>query len=341
MKKQKSKISTNTIYWLINILVLILYVMIHIHLIICLINYQNLDHNLEYFTKGIPFSWVTTFLVILPIIQLLATQIFSSLHKNPIKKVISGKYANISEVLCKILLLYVFFTFFTSMFFTVHAYNNSLLQQYLIGYTLLATNSLGLFLLFLTVLISEDSGYKTAKPLFYKINPLNYEEIKQECTSHLMQKIRFTGQFIRKTYTIDYYITEEKVNYIYAFIHVKKLSSSLANYYYNEGIYSFGEYLNNKNQMDVKKQTRIIYFFVVDEENTTFGKLKNATAQYQRQFNMMHVLINLNKQELYISTLKSISKSKQREYMEMKNSCFASLSTIIDERFGDLNEKCN
>lgn len=339
MAKNKSKNKTNTLYYGLNIFVLLTYILIFIFLLYDVNHTNKLNYDLSNFNQNMPFFFIMIFIISVPAIEYISLMVFSNLKKNSIKIIFKEKLAKISDTIAKILLLYIPIPFFLGIFLLSKTNENPSIFSYIICYMILLNASFSISLFFFLIQVSDEPGYEISKPYFYKTNELTYEKIKEDFIKELKTPITASGKFTRKSYTIDYYICEEQFNYIYAFIHLKTLSSSLANYYYNEGIFSFGEHLHEKKQMNINARTRIVYFFIVDKENITFEKLKNASSRYQRQFNMFHVLINLNKQELYISTLKSHSKNKQKEYKEVKNILDECLTSIIDERYGDLNAK--
>lgn len=325
-------------FWLYNFIILFIFIGIFIYFIKNILVVLEKKYTLSFIDEHFLIKEILSFDFVCALLQIGICMILMY-SKAPIKKVFKGESALITDIATKILLLYTFAIIFVSGFIISFSTQYVWPLWYIIGYLALTTGALSWFLLFFLMVVSDDPGYKKAKPYFYKINEMNYEAFKNNFIQSLHFQFHFDGTFKRKSYAIEYYISQEDYNYIFAFLHLKTLSSSLANYYYNEGIFSFGEYLNSMQQINLRKKTRIVYFFVVDHENNAFTRLANASVNYQSQFNVIHALVNLEKQELYVGSMKSKAKTKLNDYNALKDIITTGLSKVIDERYGDLNEK--
>lgn len=177
--------------------------------------------------------------------------------------------------------------------------------------------------------ISEDESYNKAKPYVYRINKLNYKEICRLIVKKIGDNCKI-GNFLNTNYNVDYYINHGDDEHVYAFINLKKVSDDFLKLYMDDRLLDFVEYLYAK-ALDKKKKTKIMYFICIDEFDDNFKSLIDLSIYQDEHFSVVHTLIDLKNNDLYIGGVRDDKKTNVYDYATLKEEVVRVLENIIEK----------
>lgn len=192
------------------------------------------------------------------------------------------------------------------------------------------------FFSFLTT-IAEDETATHAPYYTYKMKKLTYEEIKNLILKRLESAKLEKGSYYDKDFTVSYYISHEEREYVYAFLHLGKIEYDFVKIYANERITPFVEYLYTKIP-NKEKNVSIIYFICVDSSNEDTIYLAETSSYHDEHFTILHMILDLSKNELLISSVRENDKKDDINYVDLKNRVDKIIVDIVkNSKFGKNN----
>lgn len=166
---------------------------------------------------------------------------------------------------------------------------------------------------------------------------LTYEEIKNLILKRLESAKLEKGSYYDKDFTISYYISHEEREYVYAFLHLSKIEYDFVKIYANERITPFVEYLYTK-ILNKEKNISIINFICVDSSNEDTIYLAETSSYHDEHFAILHMILELSKNELLISSVRETDKKDDINYVDLKNRVDKIVVDIVkNSKFGKNN----
>lgn len=328
--KYKSKIRKfiyNAIFWLSGILIIFLFLGILVYIwskFNFIVDHKYVSSKiLDFFNSGIYF-----FIAFSVIGFILNMFVFNGEVNKVIDKEYSRKVA-ISESI--LFLIGLIMLILSPIFLKVSnlAFDNYKMKTlYCLFYCSIFIGSFFCFYLFsLFNVISEDESYNKAKPYVYRINKMCYKEICRLVVKKIGDNCK-QENFFNSNYKVDYYIKHGDYEYVYAFINFKNVTDKFLKLYVDDRLIDFVEYLYAK-VLDKKKKTRIMFFICIDEYNDNFKSLIDLSIYQDAHFTVVHTLVDLKNNDLYIGGVRDDKKNNVYDYTTLKEEVVRVLENII------------
>lgn len=322
----------NLTFWIYGVMSFILFLVFIVYIWIkfdFFVNSRFLSSRiLESFKFGSDF--IVAFLVIGFLLNMF---VFNGEVKKIIDKEHYRKMATIEFVL---FLAGIVFFIFSPMFFRA---SNLALDNYKMKtiYCLLYSSTfVGSFLFFYLFsflnVITEDESYNFAKAYIYRIKELSYDKIYNLIFKKIGSKLK-KGEFLSSSYGVKYVIKEvdNKYENVYAFISLKNIEDEFLKLYLDDRLIEFVQYLYSK-VLNKSKNARIIYFICVDEYNDNFKSLIDLSIYQDEHFIVVHTLIDLKNNDLYVGGVRDEKKENIYDYILLKQEIDRILVDVIDSK---------